>query len=245
MSRVSFLGCPVESMTLAEAVERVCALIQEKRPHRITALNANKLWQMAHNARLREIVVASDMVIPEYAIVWGAQLLGKPLRGHIGGIMLLQAMLPAMAERGIRPFFLGARAEIIEQMVARLHCAYPNLDIAGFHHGYFQDDEARVLALIEASRADVLVVAFGTPNQEYWIASHQIQLNVPVAMGVGGSFDVISGLKKDAPAWARSKGLEWLYRLAQDPSAYWKRYLITNTWFVWQVLKAKIGLMKA
>lgn len=244
MSRQTFLGYVVDSLTMAEAIECVCELVREPRPHMITALNANKLWQMAHNERLREIVANSDLVIPEYAVVWGAAQLGQPLRGHIGGVMLLQALLPVMAERKLRPFFLGARPAVVQAMAGRLKRDFPTLEIAGYHDGYFRENEDKVLCQIAESKPDVLVVALGTPAQEYWIADHQERLRVPVAMGVGGSFDVISGFRKDAPNWARSKGLEWLYRLSQDPRAYWKRYLVTNTWFLWQVLKAKAGMIE-
>jgi N-acetylglucosaminyldiphosphoundecaprenol N-acetyl-beta-D-mannosaminyltransferase len=103
------------------------------------------------------------------------------------------------------------------------------------------DIEAAALAEIEAARPDMLFVAFGSPRQEQWIAQHCHQLGVPVSIGVGGTFDVLAGIKPDAPAWARGRGLEWLTRLAQDPRAYARRYLVTNTWFVWQVVKARLG----
>ncbi len=245
MLRIEFLGCPVDSLSMEEAIERVCQFVRDGQPHVVTAINANKLWHMSTDRRLRNLVANSEMAIPEYAVVWGAARLGTPLRAHIGGVMLLKALLPVMATRGYRPFFLGARPEVTELMVAKLSSDFPGLKVAGFHHGYFGGSEESVLATVRRAQPDVLFVALGTPRQEYWIDENRMTLGVPVLMGVGGSFDVLAGLKADAPSWARSRGLEWLYRLAQEPRAYWKRYLVTNPWLVWQVLKAKMGAREA
>ena len=118
--------------------------------------------------------------------------------------------------------------------------------IAGMHHGYLTTSELNdsVCQTIRSSKADILYVAMGSPRQEYWIAEHLAGLNVPVGMGVGGSFDVIAGLKKDTPNWARGHGWEWLYRLFQEPRAYWRRYLITNSWFIWQITKQYLIKLK-
>lgn len=238
--RYDFLNSYVDSLTRDEALAWMASCIQSRRPHNITAINANKLWQMSKNERLAAFVKSSDLIIPEWAVVWGAEKLGVPLKAHIRGVMLLKSALPWAEERGYRPFFLGAKPDVIEQMVVGLKRNYPNLEVAGNHHGYFSipAEHAKVRKLIQQSQADMLFVALGTPKQEFWIEENLTVINVPVAMGVGGSFDVIAGLKQDAPDWARGNGLEWIYRLVQDPKAYWKRYLVTNTWFVWQVIKA-------
>ena len=241
IQRINFLGYPVDSLTISEALEWMGKRIQEGGPHTITAINANKLWLMAHHPRLERFVRQSDLIIPEWAIVWGAAQLGTPLKAHVGGVMLLKAAIPWAEENGYRIFFLGAKSAVIEEMVRKLEQAHPRLQIAGWHHGYLrtQEDHDRVRAQIQASQPDMLFVAMGTPKQEYWIEDNLPALGVPIAMGVGGSFDVLAGVKEDAPDWARGNGLEWLYRLAQEPRAYWRRYLKTNPWFVWQVMKHK------
>jgi N-acetylglucosaminyldiphosphoundecaprenol N-acetyl-beta-D-mannosaminyltransferase len=220
----------------------VAAAIAERRPRQIVVVNANKLYLMARDARLRAAVNAADLVIPEWAVVWGARQLGLPPLGHVGGLTLAQAFMPYAAERGLRPYLLGAQREVVEALAHRLRADHPRLDIAGWHDGYLTSPEieAAVIADIQRARPDMLFVAMGSPKQELWLQQHQAALGVPVSLGVGGSFDVLSGLKPDAPAWTRGRGLEWLYRLSLNPRAYARRYLVTNIWFVWQVWKARL-----
>lgn len=246
MQRINFLGCPVDSITMAGALEWMAECIANRRSQTITAINANKLWQMSQNSRIDAFVRHSNLIIPEWAVVWGAARLGTPLKAHVGGFTLLKAAIPWAEEHGYRPFFLGAKPEVIQMLADSVQRDYPRLHLAGSHHGYLrtQADQDHVRGLILESQPDMLFVAMGSPRQEYWIEENLPDLGVPVAMGVGGSFDIISGLKTDTPDWARGNGLEWFYRLAQEPKAYWRRYLITNPWFVWQVTKARISMGK-
>jgi N-acetylglucosaminyldiphosphoundecaprenol N-acetyl-beta-D-mannosaminyltransferase len=230
----------VDDLSMSEAVTCVEEFIHDGTPHQLTPVNANKLWQMDHHADLNEIVLSSSLILPEWAVVWAARVLRRPVRGHIGGIMLFERFLPVAASRGYRLFLLGARPAVVDALQRRLRDQFPNLRLAGFHHGYLSSDlESRVIAQIRESRPDFLLVAMGTPRQELWISRHTHELQVPVSMGVGGSFDVLAGLKPDAPAWARGHGLEWLYRLAHDPRNLWKRYLVTNPWFVYRVVRER------
>jgi N-acetylglucosaminyldiphosphoundecaprenol N-acetyl-beta-D-mannosaminyltransferase len=207
--------------------------------HHICVLNANKMWIADRDIELRRILCGSELVIPEYAIVWGCRVLGTPLRSHVGGIMLLKALLPWLESNAISVYFLGARPDVVELMQARLRLRYPGLKVAGAHSGYFNaEDSPQILKDINDSGARMLFVAMGSPRQERWIESHREHLRVQVAMGVGGSFDVLAGVKKDAAPWMRHGG-EWLYRLLQDPRNLWKRYLTTNPWFVARVLREK------
>jgi N-acetylglucosaminyldiphosphoundecaprenol N-acetyl-beta-D-mannosaminyltransferase len=240
MERIDFLSCPVDNLTMAEAISRIEAFIRSGEPHQVVPVNAAKLWRMERDSRLERIVKSASLIVPEKAIVMGSRVLGSPLKDHIGGIMLLTALLPEAAEQGYRLYFLGARPHVVECMVENLQRDYPGLQVAGWHHGYLTpDDGARVVNEIKVSQPDILFVAMGTPKQEYWIADHLHELGVPVCMGVGGSFDVLAGAKKDAPQWARTLAIEWLYRLLQDPRNLWKRYLITIPWFWYKVYTAK------
>ena len=239
--RFLFLGCPVDSLTIPQTLEWIAAAVSERQPHQIAVVNANKLYLMARQPELREVVQTSDLIIPEWAVVWGAQKLGLPKLTHSGGLLVAKAFMPYAALKGLRPYLLGATSEVVDALARKLQGDYPELTIAGFHHGYLTtpEIEAAVVEDIKQSKPDVLFVAMGSPKQELWIHRYRDSLRVPVSIGVGGSFDVLAGLKQDTPAWARGRGLEWVYRLAQNPKAYWKRYLITNTWFVWQVLKSR------
>jgi N-acetylglucosaminyldiphosphoundecaprenol N-acetyl-beta-D-mannosaminyltransferase len=238
--RLQVLGTPVDDMTMGEALACVQTLIEQGGPHQLTPINANKLWQMAHDPDLDDIVRSSSLILPEWAVVWASGVLGRRLRGHIGGVMLLRAFLPVAAQRGYRLFFLGARQSVVKTLAERVAAEFPGLQVAGFHHGYVTAaDDRQLVHRIRAARADFLAVAMGTPRQELWIARHKHDLAVPVCIGVGGSFDVLAGLKADAPAWARGHGLEWLYRLMLDPRNLWKRYLVTNPWLAYRVARAR------
>lgn len=239
MERINFLGCPVDSLNTESALLWMEERIQLRNPGMIAVVNANKYWLMSKNRRLQKIIQNAELVIPEWAVFWGAGRLGIPVKSYVAGIALLQAAIPWAAKKGYRPYFLGATPDVIDALQARLQTDYPALDAAGFHHGYLDREALQfVLAEIRMKKPDMLFVAMGSPKQEYWIEDHAKELGIPVSMGVGGSFDVLAGLKKDTPPWARGNGLEWLYRLSQEPQAYWKRYLVCNPWFVWQVGKA-------
>ncbi len=239
--RLLFLDCPVDRLTMSQALDWMASAVAHRQPRQIAVVNANKLFLMARDERLREIVLTADLIIPEWAVVWGARQLGLPPLEHVGGLTLAQAFIPYAAQKGLRPYLLGAQPEVVHTLAQKLQSDYPRLSLAGFHHGYLTtpETEAHVITDIQRTKPDVLFVAMGSPKQEIWIHTHRQTLGVPVSIGVGGSFDVLAGLKADTPEWMRGKGLEWLYRLSQDFRAYWKRYLVVNTWFVWQVLKAR------
>ena len=236
------LGCPVDRLTVQDTMAWMAESVARKRPAMMAVVNANKLHQMAANPELQAIVIAADLIVPEWAMVWAARRLKLPPVPHSGGLLIAQAFLPFAEKHGLRPFFLGAKPEVVAALVARVRRDYPRLDIAGAHHGYLKDasTEAGAIEQIKAAAPDVLFVAMGSPAQERWINAHKAALSVPVSIGIGGSFDVLSGLKPDTPSWARGRGLEWLYRLALDPRAYGRRYLVTNSWFVTRVLMARV-----
>ena len=243
MQRIEFLGCPVDSLDISDALGWIGEMVSQQKPSRIAVVNANKLWLMSKNSQLANAVISSDLIIPEWAVYWGANKLGTPLRSYVAGVALMQATIPWAARNGVSLYFLGAKDEIIQALACKLQAEHKELRLAGWHHGYLNtaEDQAEVIQDIQAVRPDILFVATGSPKQELWIQDNFQQLNVPVSMGVGGSFDVVAGLKKDTPAWARGHGLEWLYRLSQDPKAYWKRYLVTNTWIIYQVYKRRLA----
>lgn len=246
--RVPVLGCPVDRLSTAGILEWIAESVAGGGdPRFIAVVNANKHYMMARDERLRAIVSGADLIVPEWAVVWAARRLGAGALEHSGGVLVARDFPPVAVARGLRPYYLGATPEVVTRLVTRLRAEYPGLDIAGAHHGYLTSPaiQAEVLADIERSRPDVLFVALGSPAQEYWIADNRERLRVPVSIGVGGSFDVLSGAKRDTPEWARGHGLEWLYRLGHNPHAYWKRYLTVNSWFVWQVMKARWSASKA
>lgn len=237
MKRINFLGCLVDSVDIQDSLDWMETRIKDRQPGMIAVVNANKYWLMSKDSRLQKIIQTAELVIPEWAVFWGANRLGASLKSYVAGVALLQAAMPWAENKGYRPYFLGAKQNVIDALRTHLLMDYPALIPAGFHHGYLdREGNELVLAEIRASKPDMIFVAIGSPKQEYWIEENARALGIPVAMGVGGSFDVLAGLKKDTPAWARGNGLEWLYRLSQEPKAYWKRYLVCNPWFVWQII---------
>jgi len=239
--RVDFLGCPVDCVTMEQAIASMEAFIREGVPRHIAVINANKLWLMEKDPRVTRVVQEASLFVPEKAVVMGIRSMGLGIAHHVGGIMLLKAFLPRAEEKGYRLYFLGAKPGVLERIVYALRYAYPRLQIVGSHHGYLRPaDEELIVKQICELRPDALFVAMGTPKQEFWIAEHMSRLGVPVCMGVGGSFDVLAGIKKDTPDWIRALAMEWLYRLIQDPKNLWRRYLTTIPWFLGRVLRARL-----
>jgi N-acetylglucosaminyldiphosphoundecaprenol N-acetyl-beta-D-mannosaminyltransferase len=225
--RVDFLGSPVDSLDMRDALERVDGFVCSGEPHHIMVSNANKFWLMRREPRLARIAQQADLILPERVVAMCSALLGSPLKSDVAGIAFAKELLPHCEKMGHSIFFLGARSEVMKSLMKMVRREYPALNVVGYHHGYFlKDGNEAVVEKIRKSKPDVLIVALGSPLQEYWIRDHFDEMSVPVSIGVGGSFDVIAGLKKDAPQWIRKSGFEWLYRLIQDPKRYWKRYSI-------------------
>ncbi|MCP4631639.1 MAG: WecB/TagA/CpsF family glycosyltransferase, partial [candidate division Zixibacteria bacterium] len=170
MKRYEFLGYPVDSITTKEALTQIDNYIAENKPHRITPINASKLCMVDSNNRIADIISKSDMIIPEYAVVWGANKLKIRLAEHIGGIMLMRSILENAPKKNYSIYFLGAKQEVIGAMIRKIMDDYPSLKIAGHHHGYFtpKEDE-KIIKDIRESKPDVLLVALGSPKQEIWV----------------------------------------------------------------------------
>lgn len=243
MTRQNLLGYPVDNPSMPEALSLLEQFIADRTPRYVVAINPNKLWQMQRDSRLAAVVDKASMLIPEKAIVIGAFIVGVPVRHHVGGSMLLERFLPLAERKGYSVYLLGAKRVVLDRLLARLRREYPELRIVGYHDGYLSaEDDKAVSEEISRLRPDVLFVAMGSPRQEFWIADHFRRLGVPVSMGVGGSFDVLSGVKRDAPPWVRTIAMEWFYRLLQDPGNLWKRYLTTMPWFLYRVFRARCAV---
>ncbi len=240
-ARRRLLGLPVDAVSMDQAVARVAGAIADRRRLRILVTNANKTWLAARDAELRGALEDAELVVAEWATAWAAGVLRCPGVRHIGGITLMQRLLAEAEARGWSCYFLGGRAEVVAALVARLGRERPALRLAGAHHGYL-DAAAAAEVRFELGRLspDVLFVAMGSPLQERWIMALPAGA-ARVSLGVGGSFDVLAGMKRDAPGWARGRGLEWAWRLAQDPRRLWKRYLVTNSWFIGRVLRERLA----
>lgn len=238
--RMQVLGAPIDNWAMEEVVEWCESTIQQRKRHVIVTLNAHSHWCAFRDARMMQAIKNADLVVPEYGLYWAAKQTGKPLNHFILGIELMRELLQMASQRKFKIFLLGSRQAVLDALVKELNEQYPNLMIHG-HHGYFEKkEESPILFEISDQKPDILFAAMGTPRQEIWIAEHRDELQVPIAIGVGGSFDVLARMKKDTPSWARGHGFEWLYRTIQDPGAYLKRYVTVNSWLVFQVLKENL-----
>ncbi len=228
---------PIRAATIGEIVEICDGAIEGHGHLQIGVVNAAKLVHMQRHGLLRDSVLQSDIVLADgMAVVWASRILGQPLPERIAGIDLLHALLGLADQKHFGVYFLGASQEILDEVLRRVSVEYPGLRIAGSRNGYFDDnDGASIAEEIRQSNADLLFVGITSPKKEIFLASFGAQLNVPVCHGVGGSFDVIAGKVKRAPQLWQKVGLEWLFRVIQEPRRLWKRYLITNTLFVWMV----------
>jgi N-acetylglucosaminyldiphosphoundecaprenol N-acetyl-beta-D-mannosaminyltransferase len=237
--RADLLGCPIDVLTMAETVDRAGSAMRRRVRMHHTALNVAKFVRMRQNPTLANDVMSSDMVgIDGMGIVLAARCLGIPVRERVAGIDLLDNVLALCARDGFRPFFLGATPDVLRTAVSRASERYPSLRFAGFRDGYFTAaEEPAVVQQIIDSRADCLFIGLPTPKKERFLATHRDRLGVPFIMGVGGSFDVLSGHVRRAPVIMQRLGLEWLYRIYQEPRRMWWRYLETNAVFAGILLR--------
>lgn len=240
MARVGVLGCAVDAVTLQGAVARAEAAIARRETCQHVAVNAAKLVRYQRDPSLRQALDGCELATADgQAVVWAARILGQPLPERVTGIDLMDALLEVSAHKGYRVYLLGARASVLERAEAAIRTRFPRVEIAGRHHGYFgADEEERLVADIAAARPDILFVALETPAKELFLARHRGRLGIPFVMGVGGAFDVLAGVRRRAPRAMRRLGLEWLYRLAQDPRRLARRYVVGNAQFIWLVLRA-------
>lgn len=224
-------------------LERCEQLIAAGGPAQHVAINAAKVVAMQKDRELSEIVRACDVVSADgQAIVWASRLLGDPLPARVAGIDLMHALLGLSEQKGYRIFFLGAKPEVLERAVANARELYPGARIVGTHHGYFDDEHASAVAeTVRAAAPDILFVAMPSPKKEYWLGRYGKRINVPFVMGVGGSIDVLAGQIRRAPELLQRAGLEWAYRLAQEPRRMFKRYMVGNMRFILIVLRHFFG----
>jgi N-acetylglucosaminyldiphosphoundecaprenol N-acetyl-beta-D-mannosaminyltransferase len=235
--RRDLFGVEIDALDMAHTVDRIMSLIDQRVKVQHVALNAAKVVMVSKDAKLRAVIRACPVVNADgQSVVVASRLLRKPLPERVAGIDLFAELVKRSAENGRSVYFLGARDDVLEEMLRRFRIQYPTLRVAGFRNGYWSDDAA-VIQQVRAAQPDLLFLAIPSPRKEFWLAEHLPALGVPFAMGVGGSFDVLAGKVKRAPKWVQRIGCEWVYRLVQEPRRMWKRYLVGNTAFMWLTLK--------
>ncbi|MGE6461286.1 WecB/TagA/CpsF family glycosyltransferase [Pseudoalteromonas tetraodonis] len=247
MNRIDFLKAPMDITTMQETVSFIESRIEQKQFLQHVVVNVAKIVNMQNDPVLAESVRACDLInIDGMGVVFGARFLGHHVPERVAGVDLFHELLAMSAKRDFPVFLLGATEEVVSKTVEVVKEQNPNLNIAGYHDGYFfgnkeGNDEEAVVNKIRESGAKLLFVAITSPKKENFINKWQDKLGVDFVMGVGGTFDVVAGKVKRAPQWMQKAGLEWLYRVIQEPGRMWKRYLITNSKFAYLLIKNKFN----
>lgn len=241
MQRIEFLNCPLDVATMTDTVATIEQGIDEGRFTQHVVVNVAKLVNMRKDTQLDESVRSCDIInIDGMGVVFGARWLGHEIPERVAGVDLFNELLVMSAKRDFPVFLLGAKEDVVQKAAEVCQAVNPTLNIAGYHHGYFWDDEEAVVEKIRQSGAKLLFVAITSPKKENFINRWKDQLGVDFVMGVGGTFDVVAGKVQRAPEWMQKAGLEWLYRVIQEPGRMWKRYLVTNSAFAWMLIKSKL-----
>jgi N-acetylglucosaminyldiphosphoundecaprenol N-acetyl-beta-D-mannosaminyltransferase len=234
--RVHFLGMKLDSLTMKESIEKSISLI-EKRNKQHVVLNASKVVMASNSPQLKRIINDCDLVNADgMAVVWAARLLGLPVPERVAGIDYMFGLMELAASMKLRVYLLGGTSAVVQ--ATKEFFELRGVIIVGTRDGYWtKESEITVVKQVHDTRPDILFLAIPSPHKEFFLHTNIQDLNCGLVVGVGGSFDVIAGITKRAPRWMQRYGLEWLFRLIQEPGRMFRRYLQGNTKFVLLVLK--------
>jgi len=233
------LGSRIDRLTAEGALQRIRAMASSGRPHHVITGNTLMVLAAQTDTALRQIIENAALVVPEsWGVFWASGQVDAPLLEFTPGIDLMMRLCEQARRDGHGIFLLGAAPGVATLAAERLRARFPGLQITGTHHGFFaQHEDGMIVSRVRAAAPHYLFVALNVPGQEKWIARNVHALGVPVVMGVGGSFDVLSGRLKRAPMWMRRAGIEWVYRTLQQP---WRLKRIKDLpVFMWRVLVEK------
>lgn len=235
MDSLDILGVRVDDATYADLLTRVDDYVSNGQPHQVVTLNPEMVMAAHDDPAVRQALNSTDLnVVDGVGLMLAARWLGHPLRERVTGSDGIYHLAEHCARQGYRLFLLGAAPGIAQAAADRLAARYPGLAIAGTYAGSPQPEVTdEVIARVHDAAPDLLLVAYGVPAEECWIARHRQRLGVPVMIGVGGTFDFVTGVTRRAPPWMRRTGLEWLHRLAHQPWR-WRRQVALIR-FVWLV----------
>ncbi len=236
--KIDVMGLKFDSMTMDEALSRAEALLRGEKAAYVVTPNAEIAYEALHDGQLREMLNGADLMLPDGAgVVLASKLLRTPVKQKVAGVDFAVGLLGVLERNGQSLYLLGGKPGIGELAAQKMLEAHPQLRIAGIADGYFQD-EAPVIAKINASGADALFVCLGAPKQERFMVQHQQELHVHLMAGLGGSLDAFAGTVQRAPAWMIRLNLEWLYRLIREPKRF--RRMLRLPKYLWAVMLKRI-----
>lgn len=237
--KFDFLGLKFHGLSMDDSMERLEHFIQTKTPRMVFTPTAELIVRANEDHDLMEIYNRTDLLtLDSFVVFYAARLFRKPVSDPVSAARLMFNFLEVIYQKRYKMYLLGAREEVIKKTVENLKTQYPGINIVGWRNGYFDfENDEEVIEDIKTAGPDVLFVAMSSPLKEKFINKNLEKMRVPVAMGVGGSFDIIAGKCRLAPQWVSRMGIEWFYRFLQEPRRLWKRYLVTNTKFIMLVIK--------
>lgn len=232
------LGVKIDNVSFSDVMAKIQAFLMVDELHHIATVNPEFLVTAQRDEAFKTILNNTDLNVPDgFGLKFGAWVSGQKIGERITGVDLTWEICKLASEKGYSVFFLGGAEDIAQKAAHRIKLLNSNLKIAGTYSG--TPDEEGIVERINNTEADILLVAFGAPKQEKFIANNKQALKVKLAMGVGGTFDYIAGVVPYAPKWVRKIGLEWLYRLFTQPKR-WKRIFNATVMFPWLVLISKL-----
>ncbi len=239
--RITILNTTIDVLNVRDTIRLVEKYVKVKEPLHLMGVNADKINELNENERLKQIVNSCGIINADGAsVIKASKYLGSPLPERVAGIDLMQSLVKLSEKRGYTVYLLGAKQEVVEKTAKVLKKQHPNLKLVGIHNGYFKEEEwPQISEILKKEKPDFVFVGITSPMKEYLIEFLQDNGNDSVFMGVGGSFDVISGAIPRAPKWMQKSGLEWLFRVIQEPKRLFKRYFVGNWMFIKAIWKEK------
>lgn len=241
----SFLEFNLYNHTLKDLLQAIANMILSRNKSKIMYLNIHVFNEAYKNKRLEETLRSADILYCDgEGVRIGAKILGHHIPHRMTGADWIYDLCSLCEKKGFSIFIVGAKPGVTEKGIRVLKTRFPELKIAGYHHGYFNKfgiENDVVVDTINKSGADILLVGLGTPLQEIWIDKNFDNLNIPVIWAIGAVMDYVSGTVKRAPAWIHKNGMEWLYRLYLEPGRMWKRYLVGNSVFFYRIFKERFS----
>ncbi len=240
--KVDILGVKIDAVNLILACQKINHWIKERRKVYICVAPVSTIVECRRDQVYGKIINEADMVTPDgMPLVWLGRLRGhKDMQRTYGPDL----MLALCQEAGLKHFLYGASEVVLERLQEKLKEYFPSVNIVGHHAPTFSQEVAvespEIIDRINASQADIVWVALGSPKQDFWMHRHRGRLNAPVMIGVGAAFDFLAGVKPQAPRWVQRIGMEWFFRLCCEPKRLWKRYLIGNTQFLYCLLQDQV-----
>ncbi len=245
--RVDVLGAGISCIDMNDAHYAIREWIKKRQQRYVCVTNVHSVMESLRNPKLRDILNRSGLSTPDgMPLVWLCRWGGQRRTQRVYGPDLMMSVCESGQAEGYRHFLYGGEPNVLDLLAKRLEREFPSIDVAGSFSPPFrtltEDEDKEIVDMINKFRPDVVWVGLGAPKQELWMADHIDRLNCPVLVGVGAAFDFIAGQKSQAPAWMRNNGLEWLFRLIQEPRRLWRRYVILNPLFILSLALHRAGI---